>query len=121
MMHVQVRAHMRRSCILVCASAVLMWLVACGARSGTVGDPYSAFAHPQRVSILDYTGDAMEPFVSPNGRYLFFNSSNAAPTTELRYAERVDDVAFRYKGPVGGVNAPGTLAAVASLDRNSEL
>lgn len=68
------------------------------------------FTNPERVTITGYDDDAMEPFVSPDGRYLFFNNSNAPDVdTNLHYAERVDDITFRYRGLLDGV---------ASMDRN---
>lgn len=81
----------------------------------------AAFTQPQRVTLLGYTDSAMEPFVSPDGRYIFFNNSNAADTnTNLRYAERVDDLTFQYRGPVQGANS-GALDGVPSMDRNGLL
>ncbi len=104
----------------VATAIVAIGLVACSTHRAPVGDPYTTFGHPQWVKIVGYTGNAMEPFISPDGRYLFFNSSNEAPTTELHYAERVDDVTFKHMGTIGGLNAPGSVAAVASMDRNGE-
>ena len=76
------------------------------------------FANPQRVTILGYSGDAMEPFISRDGKYLFFNNSNdPAVDTNLHWAERIDDLTFQYKGEIGGVNST-KLDGVASMDRN---
>ena len=62
----------------------------------------------------------MEPFVSPDGNYLFFNNSNSASTTNLYYATRIDDVTFQFQGEIAGANAgPGTLTAVPSMDINN--
>ena len=48
-------------------------------------------AKPERVAIVGYTGAAMEPFVTPDARYLLFNNSNdPAIDTHLHYAERID-------------------------------
>ncbi len=76
---------------------------------------FGVFANPQPVTIVGYSQDAMEPFISPDGNYLFFNDSNSAPNTNLYYATRVDDVTFQFQGEIGGVNATG-LNAVASMD-----
>lgn len=35
------------------------------------------FGDPKRVEIIGYRGDAMEPFISRDGAYLFFNNLNA--------------------------------------------
>lgn len=74
------------------------------------------FASPARVTILGWSEDAMEPFISRDGRYLFFNNSNAPSVdTNLHYAERIDDLTFQYRAEIGGVNTT-TLDAVASED-----
>jgi WD40-like Beta Propeller Repeat len=79
---------------------------------------FGVFTNPQPVTIVGYSQDAMEPFVSPDGNYLFFNNSNA-PTvdTNLYYATRIDDVTFQLQGEIGEVNSTA-LDAVASMDRN---
>ena len=63
----------------------------------------------------------MEPFITKDGRYLFFNNSNdAEANTNLYFAERLDDVTFRFKGEIAGVNSP-ELDAVASMDSQGNL
>jgi WD40-like Beta Propeller Repeat len=58
----------------------------------------------------------MEPFVSRDGRYLFFNNRNdPALDTDLYWAERIDGLTFRSLGPLPGANSHD-LDAVASLD-----
>jgi hypothetical protein len=58
----------------------------------------------------------MEPFISPDGRFLFFNNSNDRRVhTTIRFARRTGLLAFRYLGELPGVNAEG-LSAVPSLD-----
>jgi hypothetical protein len=80
---------------------------------------FGVFTNPEPVTIEGYSQDAMEPFVSPDGNYLFFNNSNSAPTTNLYYATRIDDVTFQYVGEIVGANVPGALTAVPSMDNNS--
>jgi hypothetical protein len=80
---------------------------------------FGVFTNPQPVTIEGYTQDAMEPFVSPDGNYLFFNNSNSATTTNLYYATRIDDVTFQYVGEIVGANQSGALTAVASMDINN--
>lgn len=66
--------------------------------------------HPEnltRVHILGYTGNAMEPFVSSDGRFLFFNtdsSDDPARGKDIHYAVKVREDGFRYTGEVGGIN-----------------
>lgn len=79
------------------------------------------FHDPHPVRILGYSGDAMEPFISRDGRYLLFNNLNdAATNTDLYWAERLDDDTFRYRGPIRGANS-AALDGVASMSRNSIL
>jgi Tol biopolymer transport system component len=82
---------------------------------------YTAFGSPQAVAIVGYDGDAMEPFVTRDGRYLLFNNRNDPPDkTRLYYAERIDDTHFRFAGEIRGANVEGKLTAVASLDCHGE-
>lgn len=75
-----------------------------------------AFSNPMPVTITGYTGDAMEPFISKDGQYLFFNNRNdPSINTDIYCAARVDDQTFTFLGPVAGVNSP-QLDAVTSLD-----
>ncbi len=79
---------------------------------------FGVFTNPQPVTIQGYSQDAMEPFISPDGNYLFFNNSNSAAQTNLYYATRIDDLTFQFQGEIVGANAPG-LNAVASMDSNN--
>ncbi|MGC2638090.1 MAG: hypothetical protein WA294_12985 [Acidobacteriaceae bacterium] len=79
-------------------------------------DPSDLYVHPQPVVIDGYAGDAMEPFISPAGRFLFFNNSNDARTnTDIFYARRTGRLSFHFLGPLPGVNSPA-LDAVPSMD-----
>ncbi len=74
------------------------------------------YGGPEVVAIDGYSGTAMEPFLSPDGRYLFFNNSNEATVnTNLHFAERTGKLSFHYLGELPGVNS-NVLDAVASLD-----
>ncbi len=76
----------------------------------------SAFSDPERVDIRGYQDDAMEPFITSNGRYLLFNNSNdPSVDTNLHYAERIDGITFEYKGELRGVNTPA-LEGVPTMD-----
>lgn len=82
---------------------------------------YRAFGAPQRVTIRGYEGDAMEPFIARDGRFLLFNNRNDPRIdTRLLYAERIDDLTFDFRGEIAGVNTP-TLEGVPSLDRHGNL
>ncbi|HEY6332274.1 MAG TPA: hypothetical protein VI756_23320 [Blastocatellia bacterium] len=100
---------------------------ACGATSNdgapdtlastSQGKNSGLYVKPEPVSIQGYGGSAMEPFISPDGRYLFFNNENN-PTvdTNLHFAERTGKFSFRYLGPLPGVNS-SALDAVPSIDK----
>ena len=73
------------------------------------------------VEIIGYEGHAMEPFLSRDGKYLFFNNLNDAINTSLHYATKISDTSFSYQGEVVGVNGePPHLDAVASMDVNND-
>ena len=82
---------------------------------------FGVFTNPEPVTIEGYSQDAMEPFVSPDGNYLFFNSSNSISPTNLYYATRIDDVTFQFQGEIAGANVSGpeALTAVPSMDINN--
>src|SRR5205823_4594729 len=98
------------------ALALALAAAACGSqRSSTpVAAEYHGFGAPQRVAIRGYSGDAMEPFITRDGRYLFFNNRNDPRVdTNLHYAERIDDVTFAFRGELQGANSK-VLDAVPS-------
>ena len=76
-----------------------------------------------KVTINGYSGDAMEPFITRDGNYLFFNSLNSGGDTSLYYAAKgADDVTFNGATTITGVNAmPPHLDAVASMDENDNI
>jgi Tol biopolymer transport system component len=98
---------------------VLLGLVGCGGPSVTGAPGTNVFSNPERVTIQGYDGHAMEPFITRDGHYLLFNNLNhPSENTDLHYAERVDDVTFRYVGRIDGVNTPA-LEGVATMDRDN--
>jgi len=82
---------------------------------------YQGFLHPRPVVIRGYTGNAMEPFVTPDGKYMLFNNSNSAEHTTLRYATRLDDTTFLYGGKVSGANDSHALTAVPTVTADGTL
>ncbi len=78
------------------------------------------FSSPVKVVVQGYTGDNMEPFISRDGHYLFFNNLNEpSVNTNIFYADRVNDSLFQYKGEVQGVNS-AALDGVASMDSSGK-
>jgi len=81
---------------------------------------YPEFTDETEVIINGYNRDAMEPFVSKDGNFLFLNSLNDGDSTSLYYATRVNDTTFNYEGEIEGVNGPAPhLDAVASMGMNN--
>jgi hypothetical protein len=102
-------------------AAILLFLTFGSMAQGWAQPKSRAFRNPRRVTIQGYQGDAMEPFLTRDGRYLLFNNSNdPAVDTNLQYAERIDDLRFVYKGEIDGVNTPA-LEGVPTIDRNGTL
>ncbi len=99
---------------LTAFSLIPVW-ASCSAQPAPPPPEYREFAGPERVIIAGYSGDAMEPFLTPDGRYLLFNNLNDPKVnTDLHYAERIDDLHFGYRGPIEGVNTPA-LEGVPSV------
>jgi hypothetical protein len=83
---------------------------------------HNAFTDPQMVTIQGYSGSAMEPFISEDGKYLLFNTSNVAPSIPaLEFATRTGARTFRYRGEVDGANQSGYLSGTPSMDDNGNL
>src|SRR5277367_2710139 len=96
-------------------------LAACLTRGSADSNTYDAFKTPEDVTIKGYAGEAMEPFLTRDGRLLLFNNRNdASENTNLHWAEKIDDLTFSYKGEIPGVNTPA-LEAVPSMDRDRML
>jgi len=81
---------------------------------------YPSFGPETDVNIIGLTFDAMEPFLSADGNYLFFNNVNDGINTKLFYATKINDSTFSFAGELNGTNqstAPH-LDAVADMDAN---
>jgi len=81
---------------------------------------YPSFGSEIEVTINGLSFDAMEPFLSPNGSYLFFNNINDGINTKLYYATKINDSTFNFVGELIGTNQTTSphLDAVADLDIN---
>jgi hypothetical protein len=111
-----------RHLILAFSIALLLTSSRCGMSAARDRSrEYTGFRDPQRVTILGYSGEAMEPFITRDGRYLLFNNPNdPAINTNLHYARFVNGLRFQYVGEIAGVNTP-SLDAVATVDRHGNL
>lgn len=88
-----------QSALLVAAAAAL---AATGPSSIGNAAPAAPKPKAELVEVGGYEGDAMEPFLSRDGRFLFFNSSNApGENTNIHFAEATGD-AFAYRGVLFG-------------------
>ena len=102
--------------------AIIVLIVNCGNKNGgpEIEVSYPEFTDEVEVIIDGYDKDAMEPFISKDGHFLFFNSLNDGDSTSLYYAARVNDTMFNFEGEISGVNGPVPhLDAVASMDINN--
>lgn len=85
------------------------------------GQTYPTFGPEIPVTINGLTFDAMEPSISADGNYIFFNSLNDGITTSLYYATKVNDSTFTFSGALTGANETTSprLDAVASSDSSN--
>lgn len=54
------------------------------------------FLNEQEVNVIWYTWDVMEPFISRDEEYLFFNDNGWENDKDLFYAEKIDNLNFKY-------------------------
>ncbi len=99
---------------------VALLIFSCSSNDNDINtsDIYPSFGSEVEVTINGLSSDAMEPFLSPNGNYLFFNNLNDGINTKLYYATRVNDSTFNYIGELVGTNQTASphLDAVADMD-----
>ena len=81
---------------------------------------YPNYGDEINVTIIGLPYDAMEPFISADGQYLFFNNKNDGINTKLFYASKVNDSTFNFLGELAGTNQiiPPHLDAVPDMDIN---
>ncbi len=112
----------RAGCALACALAIAL-LAALGSSAVAHASAWGAFGDPLPVTIEGYTGSAEEPFITPDGAYLLFNSSEAMPNFALQFATRVNAQTFEYQGEIQGenVNVAEFLSGTPTLDEEGNL
>ncbi len=70
------------------------------------------------VVLRGYDGDAMEPFISRDGQYLFFNDDKSArKEKDIYWAKRVSDYEYIFMGQVENVNSD-KVDGVPTMDRD---
>ncbi|MCB9814987.1 peptidoglycan-binding protein [Candidatus Nomurabacteria bacterium] len=75
----------------------------------------------RKVSIEGFNGNAQEPFISRDDKYLFFNDfqpDSKNRQKKMHWATRVDDTTFKYQGYLEGVNGSGSVDGAPSMDQN---
>ncbi len=101
---------------------ILSLLFSCASNDEDITEAaaYPTFGSEIEVTIKGLSFDAMEPFVSPDGNFLFFNNINDGINTKLYFANKVNDSTFNYVGELIGTNQSKTphLDAVADMDSN---
>jgi hypothetical protein len=103
---------------LACILPVLAMLSACGSSSSPQQvSNYTAFGNPELVTVTGYSGDIMEPFISRDGAYLFFNDNGA--NKDIYYATYVNDTTFQYVGPIGAINT-SAVDGTPTMDKNKK-
>lgn len=76
------------------------------------------WSQPQPVRIEGYDGEAMEPFLSRDGAFLFFNTRNdPGSDTDIHVAQRRDDLTFVHRGVVAGTKS-NDLDGVPTMARD---
>lgn len=104
-------------------SFLFLLIISCSKNDNETSQPiaYPSFGSELDVNIIGLSFDAMEPFISSDGNYLFFNNLNDGINTKLYYATKVNDLTFNYIGELNGTNqiTPPHLDAVADMDSNS--
>jgi hypothetical protein len=96
---------------LPCLTALTLVVLAAGCGGGNdatrpapAGSDYTAFTNPERVTVIGYGADAMEPFVSRDGVYLFFNSSGA--NKDILFAALINPTSAQFQGAIASINTP---------------
>lgn len=100
----------------------LFLMISCSKDDSDINESpiYPSFGPERNVTINGLAFDAMEPFISSDDSYLFFNNKNDGIDTKLFYATKTNDSTFTYVGELVGANqaTPPHLDAVADMDSN---
>ena len=110
---------MRIKAILT-TTIILLLMISCSSNDRDFIEPisYPSFGAEIEVTINGISFDSMEPFISSDGNYLFFNNLNDGINTKLFYSTKINDSTFNYAGELTGTNQSTVphLDAVADMD-----
>ncbi len=96
----------KKTIIIFKIISLIFFLTGCQKETITnPGEIDSEFTNERKVTIIGYTSDAMEPYISKDERYLFFNNHQGPNSKDIFYAEKVNDTTFIFKGEVQNVNS----------------
>jgi hypothetical protein len=97
-------------------------MVSCGSNGPPPSAPSTpaAFGNPEPVTINGYSGDVMEPFISRDGVYLFFNNAGGTTDKDLFFATYVTSTTFQYQGAISAINSP-TVDGAPTVDSGDRL
>lgn len=109
-----------RVIVTIVLTSIIM--TSCSKNDDTEPLLYPTFASEIDVDIVGLSFDAMEPFISSDGNYLFFNNLNDGINTKLFYATKINDSTFTFIGELAGTNqiSQPHLDAVADMDSNNK-
>jgi hypothetical protein len=96
---------MRIKAILT-TTIILLLMISCSSKTRDFIEPisYPSFGAEIEVTINGLSFDSMEPFISSDGNYLFFNNLNDGINTKLFYSTKINDSIFNYAGELTGTN-----------------
>lgn len=99
---------------------ISLLIISCSTNENDIRETqtYPSFGSEIDVTINGLTFDAMEPFISADENYLFFNNKNDGIDTKLFYATKINDSTFTFVGELTGSNQTISphLDAVADMD-----
>ena len=105
------------------STLILIIVISCSSKEKETAEiiSFPSFGAEIEVTINGLSFDAMEPFISSDGNFLFFNSLNNNINTKLYYATKVNDSTFNFVGELAGTNQTiePHLDAVADMDANN--
>ena len=75
----------------------------------------------RKVDIMGYNGNAQEPFITRDSKYLFFNDykpEDKGDQKSMHWATRIDDTTFDYQGLLEGANVEADVDGAPSMDKD---